>query len=337
MIFTYGFSAAGSSHISKGTGCQDANKIEMAENGWIVAAVADGVGSCKYSDVASDIAVNTSVRICLDEIKNGGDNCDLLKVIEKAFAQAEREIDERSLSENHLITDYDTTLSLAIYDGKHITYGHSGDGGIVGLTNDGDYVKITTPQKKEGIYVIPLRSGKDTWIIDRANGEFASVLLATDGVYDIFFPYLLKGQNVEVYVPLIRYFMDNNIFKMSKETADAVGKERKDYINSDNCSSITDDKTIVVLVNGDVQPTVKDDGFYAEPDWESLQLEWNKKAYPHLYNKADSTNTNTDSPKDDAKDNAENTDNAVNTNAPPASTSNEEEKPKKKKWWGGKG
>ena len=291
MIFKYGFSATGSSHLSKGVGCQDSSKIEVSENGWIVAAIADGVGSCKYSDVASDIAVNTSVRVCLDEIKNSDDKCDLLETIKKAFAQAEKEIDERSLSENHLITDYDTTLTLAIYDGKQITYGHCGDGGIIGLTIDGDYVKITNPQKKEGLYVIPLRAGKETWVINRAEGEYASVLLATDGIYDIFFPYLLRGKPVEIYVPLIRYFMDNNILRFSEETKDAVGKEREDYFNSDACASITDDKTIIVLVNGNVKPTVKDDVFYAEPDWDALQLEWNKKAYPHLYDKKDTSST----------------------------------------------
>jgi serine/threonine protein phosphatase PrpC len=175
MIFTFEYSAVGSSHSSSGTGNQDAKKIGIAENGWVVAVIADGVGSCKYSDVASSIAVDTSVRVCLDEIKTGGENVDLLMIINKAFTQAEREIDERSLSENHPLSEYDTTLSLVIYDGKHITYGHSGDGGIIGLTNAGDYVKITTPQKKEGQFVIPLRAGKDTWIIKKKNALCGSV------------------------------------------------------------------------------------------------------------------------------------------------------------------
>ena len=282
MLHSYGFSIVGSSHLKKGGVCQDANKIITLDNGTIIAAIADGVGSCKYSDIASSIAVDVSARVCADEIKTDG-NCDLLKVIEKAFTQAEREIDKRSLSENHLITDYDTTLSLVIYDGKHIAYGHCGDGGIIGLTPEGDYITTTSPQKTDGIYVIPLRAGKNTWIIGKSEEEFASVLLATDGVYDIFFPYLLKGQPVEVYVPLIRYFMDNNILKASEKTIEAIGKEREDYLNSKACISITDDKTIVVLINGDVRPELKEDKYYAEPDWDALQLDWNKKAYPHLY------------------------------------------------------
>jgi len=291
VILKYEYTAVGSSHISKGAPNQDAIKAELAGNGWVVAAVADGVGSCKYSDDASALAVDISVRVCLDEINASGGNCDLLQTIEKAFAQAELEIDKLSLSRGHYITDYDTTLSLVVYDGKNITYGHSGDGGIIGLNNAGEYIKITTPQKKEGIYVIPLRQGKDSWVIGRAEGEFASVLLATDGVYDIFFPYLLRGQPADVYVRLIRYFMDNNVMQLSEENVDAIYKERADYLDSSACASITDDKTVLVLVNGNIMPAIRDDGYYAEPDWAALQLEWEKKAYPHLFSGKDAAGT----------------------------------------------
>ncbi|MDR2720571.1 MAG: protein phosphatase 2C domain-containing protein [Nitrososphaerota archaeon] len=285
MIYSYGFSITGSSHKkSDRPKCQDYNDIKKLENGYIIAAIADGVGSCKYSDIAALLAVNTSLEVCAEAVDAEGDNCNFEKVIEDAFTKAERKIDAYSLSQKHLITDYDTTLSLVIYDGKSIHYGHCGDGGIIGLNNGGDYVKITTPQKSDGTFVIPLRAGKSSWKIDKAEGEYASVLLATDGVYDIFFPYLLKGQPVEVYVPLVRYFLDNHIVKISDEISEKiVSKEREKYLDSDACSSITDDKTVRVLINGDILPKMKDDSYYTEPDWDTLQLEWNKKAYPHLY------------------------------------------------------
>ena len=58
MIFTYGFSVTGTSHIKRGIDCQDANKIVNINNDIVIVAIADGVGSCKFSDVASKIAVN---------------------------------------------------------------------------------------------------------------------------------------------------------------------------------------------------------------------------------------------------------------------------------------
>ena len=285
MIYFYGDSFEGSSHKQKEDGCcQDyCMTLALDNNNLVIAAVADGVGSAKHSDIAARMAAEISVKTCANLITDSDTDYDFIEVIEAAFIQAESEIDKFSLAKGHPLSDYDTTLSLVIYDGINVTYGHCGDGGIIGLTDDGDYVKITTPQKSEGIYVIPLRAGKDTWIIDYAEGEFASVLLATDGVYDTFFPYLLKGQPVEVYVPLIRYFMDNNRLNIPEIDVAVAGQERLDFICSDACASITDDKTILVLVNGDIKPKEKPPEFYEEPDWEFLQLEWNKKAYPHLY------------------------------------------------------
>ena len=288
MIHTYGFSLVGSSHEQKGIVCQDSNKVVQLDNGIVIAAIADGVGSCKYSDEASQIAVNTSVNLCAEEL-TGADKADLAELIEKAFSQAERKIDELSLSRNHLLSEYDTTLSLVIYDGKRITYGHCGDGGIIGLAESGDYIKITEPQKVDGVYVLPLRD-KSRWIFGSHEAEFVGILLATDGVYDIFFPYLLKGQSVEVYIPLIRYFMDNNQINVSNKNIDAVAEERRNFINSETCASITDDKTLLVLINGEVMPKVKEESYYAEPDWDSLQMEWNKKAYPHMYKDEESAN-----------------------------------------------
>jgi hypothetical protein len=164
-----------------------------------------------------------------------------------------------------------------------VTYGHCGDGGVIGLTRSGDYVAITKPQKTDGQYVIPLRAGKDTWIINKASGKFASVLLATDGVYDTFFPYLLKGQPIEMYIPLMRYFMDNRLLKATTSTIGAIQESRMGYLSSDACAAITDDKTLVVLINGAVVPKVKEKAYYTEPDWDALQLQWNRKAYPQLY------------------------------------------------------
>jgi len=274
----------GTSHEKKGVGCQDASDVKILSNGWAVAAVADGVGSCKYSDVAAQMAVDVALQVCAEAIEEEPD-CELLKVIEEAFFHAEQEIDKYSLAQGHPLSEYDTTLSLVIYDRRYVSYGHCGDGGIVGLHANGDYVKITSPQKKDGIYVIPLRAGKESWVIGDVEGEFASILLATDGVYDTFFPYLLKGQPVEVYVPLIRYFMDNNLLKATNKNIKAIRQERIDFLSSDSCASITDDKTILVLISDEIKPKEKPPEFYAEPNWNSLQLGWNKIAYPHLYEK----------------------------------------------------
>lgn len=284
MIYSYDISITGSSHIKNGVVCQDASKVVIAKNGLNIAAIADGVGSCKHSDISSKLAVEVATQYCLD-ILNNSEGCDLKDVIKQAFLLAELEIEKKSLCDNNPITDYDTTLSMVIYDGTKVTYGHCGDGGIVCLTSEGDYLKTTSPQKKDGIFVVPLRSGLEEWIFGEVESCVSSVLLATDGIYDALFPYLLKTQPVEAYIPLIQYFMDSNCFELSHTTIENIRLERIAFLKSETCASITDDMTIVVLVNGDYKPERKDETFYREPDWEDLKLEWDKKAYPHLYKK----------------------------------------------------
>lgn len=296
-VLHYATSIIGKSHIAKGTVCQDANGVEELSNGWFVAAIADGVGSAKYSDVASKMAVESVVSYCCKHIdRNTKWEC-LCEILANSFEYAEKNIETVARSNNASMIDYDTTLSVVIYDGSHITYGHSGDGGIVGLCMDGSYKKITTPQKAEdGFCVIPLRAGRGAWSFGQEVEEFASVLLATDGIYDTFFPYLLKGQSVEVYVPLIRYFMDNAIIGANKDTIGEIKKEKEAFLKSGAYDSVSDDKTVVVLINSVLNPKNQEEHYYAEPDWDRLQAEWNKKAYPHLYeNKSqnDATGENT--------------------------------------------
>lgn len=284
MINGYGVSLVGTSHIKKGTVCQDAHKYLTLKNGWIVATIADGVGSSKHSEIASQIAVDTVIGF-FENQKNLEWKPDITdKFLPKAYAKAQQAIEEFALSKGDEFFDYDTTLDVVIYNGQEVAYGHSGDGGIVGLTIDGDYVAITKPQKSsDGFSVIPLRGGRQCWQFGRSKHNFASVLLATDGVYDTFFPYLLKGQGQEVYVPLIRFFMDNNVLRCSKKNIQEIKASRIDFLQSESYASVDDDKTLLVILNLEASPKVKNEKYYAEPDWAALQAEWNKKAYPHLH------------------------------------------------------
>ena len=62
MIGYYNLSKQGTSHrdANPPVVCQDANKVIRLENGWVVAAIADGVGSSKHSEIGAQIAVESS-------------------------------------------------------------------------------------------------------------------------------------------------------------------------------------------------------------------------------------------------------------------------------------
>lgn len=283
MVY-YGMSLTGTSHIKKGTVCQDSHKVAQLPNGWVAAAVADGVGSSKHSDIASRLAVDTVIEICNNRIDKHTKLSEVKEIVKNAYNEAQQRIAEYVYAHDDELSDYDTTLHMVVYDGSGFVYGHAGDGGIVGLTNDGKYIKVTVPQKAEdNICVIPLRGGETSWVIEEVKGKFASVLLATDGVYDTFYPYLLRGNDPDVYVPLIRFFMDNNVLSATQDNIQEIQKSRQEYVDSQAYESVSDDKTIVVIINQNVNPKLQEDAYYAEPNWAELELAWRKKAYPHLY------------------------------------------------------
>lgn len=282
MILEYGFSLIGTQHIKNGTVCQDYNGCKGISEGVSVMAVADGVGSSKHSDVASKLAVETLLEHVAENYDVSSDMTDLLK---DAFLESKKAIEadaDRSVSE---YSDYDTTMSAVIYDGDDVSFGHSGDGGIIVLTDKGRYINITKAQKgADGFSVIPLRAGPDHWVFGNYE-KVSSVLLATDGIYDLLMPYLLRGQDTEVYVPLARSLMDNNILNVNEKNILPIKADLIKFFESEQLSSVTDDKTVAVLINSNKFAEILDDKYYAVPDFDGLRREWEKKVHPYLSEK----------------------------------------------------
>ena len=279
-------SIQGRSHVSRGIPCQDSSYSSELTEKYGLAVIADGVGSCKYSDEASKIAVSTIVKN-LEEQRNNLNDDNILSLIEESYSKAKKEIEQLAIDAKQPINEYDTTLTVALYDGDKVYYGHSGDGGIIGLSDDGLYVKITQPQKgPDGISVVPLRFS-DSWEFGSVN-NISSLLLATDGVYDTFLPYLLKGASNEIYVPLISYYIDNNQISINKDNQSEIGQEIRDFLTSDSCNSITDDMTVAALFNPLKKASIRDPTYYEEPDWEKLQKKWNKAAYSDMRTQVES-------------------------------------------------
>lgn len=235
MIIDYGFSVVGKSHIKKGSCRQDYHRIKRMKNGWIIAAVADGVGSAKNSHIGSKIAAETVVEFC-DECMPWDYNIISIKsMLRTAYNYAFKMILKESEKSGEPIESFDTTLSMVIYDGQRIIYGHSGDGAIFGLTIFGDFVEITRPQKSiDGVSVIPLRAGYTQWVIDTYEEDLAAVLLMTDGMLETLCHYLLRDQERKInraYVPLASYFADPYGFNERK--IEDIKKEIFDFIVAD--------------------------------------------------------------------------------------------------------
>jgi len=286
MIYTYGITLQGAYHIKNDIVCQDAHEIKNCGSDIVIAAVADGLGSEIYSDIASKIAAEVSTEYCEQHISQESTADEILDIIGISFANAQRAIEAKALANGHDLDQYDTTLSLAVLINDTLYYGHSGDSGIVVLTVDGTYENVTEQQRDEEGRLYPL-CFENMWVFGRFDQKVCSVFLATDGMYETLFPYLIRNEPVSIHVNLAQYFMDNRILKIDEAGEATVTAKIEEFMRNIPENQVNDDKTVVVLVNASITPTLQPDDYYLEPDWVGLKRkyddEWKRKAYPHLF------------------------------------------------------
>lgn len=287
MFYSYGASQQGTDHIKNGIVCQDSHKIAKLEEWGAVAAVADGLGSELYSDIASRIAVDVAVGYCADALKRDFPESEVLKVLETAFTLAQQKIEARAIEDGHDLDQYDTTLDVAALIGEELYCGHSGDSGIIALTTEGLFVPVTAQQRDDMNHVFPLYFGKSKWVFSHFENKVACVLLATDGMLDTFFPPCLQDEPVKIHCALAQYFMDPQKLHLEETDEDALRDRLEMYLSKIPDRVVRDDKTIAVILNGNSQISYQNDAYYKEPNWdvaiERHRRKINKLLYPNLF------------------------------------------------------
>lgn len=257
-IVYYGLSLQGVDHVRDNIPCQDANETRIVKNGWIVSAVADGLGSCSHSDIGAKIAVKKSIDFIeegVKELKNWNEII-LKAIVVMSFKESLKQIYRQASLDKLSIKDYQTTLSLVIYDGKNIVYGHTGDGGIIVLPKQGDHFLLAKPQKgEEANATYPL--SHINWDIGgyKSNDNpIVSVLLATDGILEgLFLP--ISG-NRKMFHYNCSLFMNNHKLKITQQSEMEKKKIQIEQLFSNRYKSITDDKTISVILNTEIEPQI---------------------------------------------------------------------------------
>ena len=286
MFYAYGISSQGADHIRNGVVCQDSHKIIRCGEDMIIAAVADGLGSEKYTDKASKLATHISTTICRKKLKKNSPRDEIMEVIQNSFTTSQMLIEKFARKEGHDIDQYDTTLSLAVLINDRLYYGQSGDSGILAMGTDGAFYQVTEQQRDEEGRVFPLIYS-DRWIFGEYEKPVESVLLATDGMFETFFPIYIKDEPVNIHVALAKFFMDRDSLKFEETGEEAVQNSMEKFIGEIARKQVSDDKTIVVLVNGSVSSTRQPKEYYEEPDWDALRKKhndaWRRIAYPDLY------------------------------------------------------
>lgn len=259
MLTHFSITQQGKRHIEKNMPCQDfsaSKRIDLIRFGCqiVIAAVADGVGSCEFSQFGSATAVQSFLDCVEYNIQNKTPKLsdeNILKLIQYAFnfalSQVEKEAEERELP----FLEFDSTLTGVVYDGHTLWYGHIGDDGIVALYSDGNYEMITKRHKgEEANSLFPLRE-VDLWQFGKSQKEVASCVLMTDGVLD----YCVDVENMgnRVYFPFLEPALTEIVF--NDEDAEKQRLDWDEYLAGKGSyaenfrDKVTDDISFVVIQN----------------------------------------------------------------------------------------
>jgi len=254
-------SQQGKSHIERGANCQDQSASQTVHNAILnrevaIMVIADGLGSCNYSEDGARIAVRTVIDFLANNLGNMHAISDeiIIDLLKAAYQQANANIQSEAENRELPFLSFDTTLTTAVlFDDGTCYFGHIGDDGMVALFTDGSYRMVTIRNEGEqASSVIPLSHKKD-WSFGRLSAPVATVILMTDGVLD---SAVGSAQfNNRIFYPFFAPVFENNM----KDTEDVHDMHTfwDSYLKSDEFRTrVTDDITFGVIQNTQLMATV---------------------------------------------------------------------------------
>lgn len=269
-----GVTKRGIAHRCYGTRCQDAHMIRRVKQvaiwkdggkrdrllpgkEYVVAAVADGLGSEAHSDIGAHAAVNTAVSTMCELIGTWcatGDSAlaiSMPRFIEQSMIKANNAVVKKAASMELPANEFDATLVIAVYDGDQLFYGSAGDSGVIAKTDAG-FELLTRPSRVGEASTYPLYC-RDKWEIG-ACGHVRGFLLATDGVLELLVP---EFNNENLNEKAVHLFMAAGHKPVDASGIDAALEKRvENVVHRIQGNRYTyDDATVVVALDWDhVEP-----------------------------------------------------------------------------------
>ena len=268
----YQASVPGTSHLALDIPNQDSFAVRIVRSGWsstcvapggtrvrrvrgdefVVAAVADGLGSAELSDLGSAAAATAAVEaLSLSAATYPGlagiDDLKLEGVVHRALTAVNRKAAEVGADPAALAT----TLALCVWDGYSVAWACAGDSGIVGLFADGYHPLCRMDRAGHRNTVFSL-SADDHWRFGMAEGV-EGLVLATDGMLEQFVPGFVVSAseadgdlaNVEVNDPLLDLLLRLDPADAARPEDLSAAAEK--FLGDLDPIDVYDDKTVVVL------------------------------------------------------------------------------------------
>ena len=266
MLRHYEVNLPGPSHVRLGIPCQDSCAAAVRD-GAVIAAVADGLGSESRSDAGSRVAATTAVAYCERHLAACKGPDDEVAMLRSAYCAAYEAVLDEADRLGESPGQMDCTLCLAVFDGRGVSFGQSGDSGLVVAHGDGSYEVVTRMQRDGEGRVFPL-CFDDRWEFGRRE-DVATVMLCTDGVLEdlVAPPILARHADNPVDARLARGFLHP---ALDGGGVEALQADAERYLEAFPAALLDDDKTVVVAFDDERLPADMPPPYYEGPDWDAV-------------------------------------------------------------------
>ena len=272
----YQASVPGTSHLALGVPNQDSFAVCRLRSSWssswsssraepcgawahpvcggefVVAAVADGLGSAELSELGSAVAaatVTNELSLFVAEHPDLDGIGDL--VLEGAMHRALAAVNCKAAEIGADPAALATTLALCVWDGHGVVWACAGDSGIVGLFADGYHPLCRMDRKGHRNTVFSL-SADDHWRFGVAEGV-EGLVLATDGMLEQLVPGFVtpaSGADVDLANVEVNDLLLDLLLRL--DPADAarpndLSAAAEKFLGDLDPIDVYDDKTVVVL------------------------------------------------------------------------------------------
>ncbi|MEI3652147.1 MAG: PP2C family serine/threonine-protein phosphatase [Dolichospermum lemmermannii FEM_B0920] len=246
-------SVIGTKHIKSETPCQDYSEYKILEKEQVIlGAVSDGMGSAKFSQIGSKLAVETTLNYLQKETnwKYKADENAWKEHFKNLLIEVRRKLDIHANDNELNIRDYACTLIAFVATPKCLFAMQVGDGLIVVRADNQDYELLFQPDKGEfANETTPVTSstavGEMRFCIKEKCYDF--ICAATDGIEN-----LALDKKTRIWKPFDSFFnkgLEQSIFSNSS----LQDKERgiEDFLNNEHLNKRTDDdKTLLLCAYG---------------------------------------------------------------------------------------
>jgi serine/threonine protein phosphatase PrpC len=240
-------SVAGSSHLAKQLGCDDAHALRRLSDGSVLLAVADGAGSAVRASEGAHLAV----QIAVDVLANSLTHSTLIQPAQAEFLlkatlqQVHATLENLAGGAN--LSDFATTLLLVFITPQWLAVAQVGDGAIVVAKADLTFEALTKPSHSEYInetsFITSANYLEQAQYVIQAAVNIKGVAMFSDGLQMLALSLTNNVPHPPFFEPLFRFVAN------PQANEESLNIRLASFLDSERiCAATDDDKTLVLAL-----------------------------------------------------------------------------------------